>query len=317
MISENPAWWAAFIAFVLAMLVLDLKVFHREAHAVRVREALYLTAFWIGLALAFNVMIYVTRGHDPAIEFLTGYIIEKSLSVDNLFVFALIFRYFNVDDRYQHKVLAWGIIGALIMRAIFIFLGVALIQKLDWIIYVFGAFLIVTAVRLARETEKEIHPERNPVLRLVRRIFPIAPVYDGEHFRTTFNGRRMFTPMFVVLVAIETTDLIFAVDSIPAILAITLDPFIVFTSNVFAILGLRALYFALAGMMRMFDYLHYGLAVVLGFVGFKMVAHKWVHIPTPIALGVVLGVIALSVWISVAKAKKEGPIVDPDEAPGA
>jgi len=297
------------------MLVLDLKVFHRRAHAIRIREALGWTFFWIFLALAFNVGIYVFQdklfpeavaaGRSPALEFLTGYLIEKSLSMDNLFVFLMLFGYFGVAPRYQHKVLFWGIIGALIMRGIFIFLGVALISKFHWIIYIFGTFLIFTGIKMAVQKDKEVHPERNPFLKLVRRFLPVTKDYHEERFTVREAGRLFFTPLFIVLVVVETTDVIFAVDSIPAVLAITLDPFIVYTSNVFAILGLRSLYFALAGMMQLFHLLNYGLSFVLAFVGVKMVIGDFFEIPTVIALSVVGGALAISVIVSILLPVKE------------
>jgi tellurite resistance protein TerC len=295
--------WLAFNIFVLAMLALDLGVFHRKAHVVQIKEALGWTAIWITLALLFNLGIYFWRGPDPALEFLTGYLIEKALSVDNIFVFLLIFSYFDVPLLYQHKVLFYGILGALIMRAVFILMGITLIQKVHWVIYVFGGFLILTGIKIALEKEKEIRPERNPVLRIFRRFMPVSDHYENDKFFTRKEGRFLATPLFIVLLVVETTDIVFAVDSIPAILAITLDPFIVYTSNVFAILGLRALYFALAGMMRLFQYLHYGLSAILVFVGVKMlVASVW-KIPIGIALGVVAGILLISVVTSIIRQK--------------
>ncbi|HTS18104.1 MAG TPA: TerC family protein [Verrucomicrobiae bacterium] len=292
--------WIFFNLFVVAMLVLDLGVFHRHAHEVRLKEALAWSAIWIGLAMGFNVIVYYWLGPTRALEFLTGYLIEKSLSVDNLFVFLLVFSSFQIAARYQHEVLFWGIIGALVMRAAFIFAGVALIHRFEWIIYVFGGLLIVSGIRMAWEKEKAIHPERNPVLRLLRRVVPIAEDYEGEKFLVKRDGRRAATRLLVALVMIETADLIFAVDSIPAVLAITTDPFIVFTSNVFAILGLRALYFALAGVMNIFHHLHYGLSLILVFVGTKMALTAWgIKIPTGIALGLVAGIVAGSVATSL------------------
>jgi tellurite resistance protein TerC len=270
---------------------------------VQIKEALGWTAIWITLALLFNLGIYFWRGPDPALEFLTGYLIEKALSVDNIFVFLLIFSYFDVPLLYQHKVLFYGILGALIMRAVFILMGITLIQKVHWVIYVFGGFLILTGIKIALEKEKEIRPERNPVLRIFRRFMPVSDRYENDKFFTRKEGRFLATPLFIVLLVVETTDIVFAVDSIPAILAITLDPFIVYTSNVFAILGLRALYFALAGMMRLFQYLHYGLSAILVFVGVKMlVASVW-KIPVGIALGVVASILLISVGASIIRQK--------------
>ena len=297
-----PLWvWVAFNGFVLAMLAIDLGVFHRTSHEVKLREALAWSAVWVALALAFNALVWSRYGQQRALEFLTGYLIEKSLSVDNIFVFVLIFTYFRVPAQYQHKVLFWGILGALLMRAAFIAAGVTLIQRFHWIIYVFGGFLVVTGIRMAVQQDKEIHPERNPVLRLAKRLMPVSTSYDGDRFFTILGGRRAATPLFVALLLVETTDLIFAVDSIPAILAITQDPFIVYTSNVFAILGLRSLYFALAGVVRMFHYLSIGLAGVLIFVGGKMLLVDVVKVPTALSLGVIAAILAVSVVASVLR----------------
>jgi len=285
------------------MLVLDLGVFHRRAHTVKFREALAWSAVWIALAGIFAVVIFFWHGRTPALEFVTGYVIELSLSVDNLFVFLLIFRFFQVPPVHQHKVLFWGILGALIMRAVFIVAGVGLIQRFHWIIYVFGAFLVYSGIKLFFQEEAEIHPERNPVLRLFRRFVPVTKDYEGNKFFVRRAGLYA-TPLFIVLLVVETTDLLFAVDSIPAILAITRDAFIVYTSNVFAIMGLRSMYFALAGMMEMFRYLHYGLSLVLVFVGAKMLLSHYLEIPTPVALAAVAGVLAISVIASVANPKK-------------
>jgi tellurite resistance protein TerC len=284
------------------MLVLDLGVFHRRSHTVKFREAMIWSAVWVALAFIFAVVIYFWHGRTPSLEFVTGYVIELSLSVDNLFVFLLIFRYFQVPPGHQHKVLFWGILGALIMRAIFIAAGVGLIQRFHWVVYVFGAFLIYSGIKLFRQGEAEIHPEKNPVLRLFRRWVPVTKDYEGDKFFVRRTGL-LATPLLVVLVVVETTDLLFAVDSIPAILAITRDAFIVYTSNVFAILGLRSMYFALAGMMEMFRYLHYGLSIVLMFVGSKMLVSHYYEVPTVIALGAVAGILILSVVASLLKPK--------------
>jgi len=297
--SESIMLWVGFNLFIVLMLALDLGVIHRKAHVIHFREGLRWSAGWISLALAFGVVVYFWRGPEIGLQFFTGYLIEESLSVDNLFVMLMIFTYFRVPALYQHRVLFWGILGALIMRATFIVTGVALIEKFHWMIYFFGAILIFTGVKMALEKDKEIHPEHNPVLKLFRRLMPVTKDYVGGKFFTRLDGRRWATPLMVVLVLIETTDLIFAVDSVPAVLAISSDPFIVYTSNVFAILGLRSLYFALAGMMNRFQYLHYGLAVILTFVGAKMLLADVVEIPIQIALGVVLGVLALSIVISL------------------
>jgi tellurite resistance protein TerC len=286
------------------MLVLDLGVFHRRDHAVKFREALIWSIVWIALAAIFAVVIMFWHGRTPALEFVTGYVIELSLSVDNLFVFLLIFRFFQVPPAHQHKVLFWGILGALFMRAIFIAAGVGLIQRFHWIVYVFGAFLVYSGIKLFFQGEAEIHPEKNPVLRLFRRLVPVTKDFEGNKFFVRRAGLYA-TPLFIVLLVVETSDLLFAVDSIPAILSITRDAFIVYTSNVFAILGLRSMYFALAGMMEMFRYLHYGLSLVLMFVGAKMLLSHFFEIPTPIALASVAGLLAISVVASVINPKKK------------
>jgi tellurite resistance protein TerC len=296
-------FWILFNLFVVAMLALDLGVFHRRAHEVRFREALAWSAMWIVLAAAFAAIVYFWHGRVPALEFVTGYTIELSLSVDNLFVFLLIFRYFRVPSEDQHKVLFWGIIGALLMRAIFILVGVSLIRRFHWIVYAFGALLVYSGIRLFTEAGSEVHPEKNPVLRLFRRWVPVTQDYHAGKFFVR-QPALLATPLLVVLLVVETTDLLFAVDSIPAVLAITLNAFIVYTSNVFAILGLRSMYFALAGMMEIFHYLHYGLSVVLIFVGVKMLVSHYYQIPTVVALGVVAGVLLLSVLVSVIHPKQ-------------
>jgi len=292
--------WVGFHVFVLGMLALDLGVFHRRPHEVKLKEALGWSAVWIALSLGFNVIVYFRSGPETALEFLTGYLIEKSLSADNLFVFLLLFSYFHVAGRYQHEVLFWGIIGALVMRGLFIAVGVTLIHRFEWILYVFGAVLLYSGVRMAFEKERKIRPEKNPVLKLFRRLMPVTERYEGGRFFVKQDGRRFATPLLIVLLMIETTDLIFAVDSIPAVLAITRDPFIVYTSNVMAILGLRALYFALAGVMNMFHHLHYGLATILAFVGMKMILSAWnIEVSTGLSLGVIAAVLALSVIASL------------------
>ncbi len=296
--------WLGFGAFVFGLLALDLGVFHRKAHAVGFREAFIWTGVWIGLALTFNAWVYLSRGPEQGLQFLTGYLIEKSLSVDNIFVFLAIFSYFTVPREYQHKVLFWGILGALIMRAVFIAAGITLLERFHWTVYIFGAFLVFTGVKLAlQKKEMDVHPERNPVLRLFRKLVPVTESYEGDRFFLKRAGRLFATPLFVALLVVEMTDVVFAVDSIPAVLAITTDPFIVYTSNVFAILGLRALYFALAGIMPMFRHLHFGLAVVLAFIGGKMLAQEAFDFKMPMALslGVVAGVLALSVLVSVVR----------------
>jgi tellurite resistance protein TerC len=296
--------WIGFSLFVIAMLALDLLIFHRKAHEIKVREALLLSAFWIALALLFNLGIYFWRGSEAALQFFTGYLIEKSLSVDNLFVFLLIFTYFAVPPSYQHKVLFWGILGALLMRAVFILAGITLILKFHWVIYVFGAFLLFTGVRMVSQKETKIRPEKNPIIRLFRQVMPVSNEYSGEKFFLKEAGRLVATPLIIVLIAIETTDVVFAVDSIPAILAITLDPFIVYTSNVCAILGLRALYFALAGVMKLFHFLHYGLSAILVFIGTKMILTDVLTIPIGISLAIVGTILLISVAVSVVTRPK-------------
>jgi tellurite resistance protein TerC len=306
LVNNELIFWIAFNVFVVLMLVLDLAVFHRKAHAIHFREALVSSAMWIALAGAFAVVVYFWRGRVPALEFTTGYLVEESLSVDNLFVFLLIFRYFRVPSEYQHKVLFWGIIGALVTRGIFIVAGVALIHRFHWIIYLFGAFLVYTGARLLGSEETEVHPDKNPVLRMFRRWMPVTKDYEASKFFVRHHGLYA-TPLLLVLIVVETTDVMFAADSIPAVLAISRDPFIVYTSNVFAILGLRSLYFALAGLMEAFQYLHYGLSAILMFIGVKMLISGYYSIPTAIALGVVAGVLVISVVASVViKSKKIG-----------
>ena len=304
--TSQILFWVIFNLFVLAMLILDLKVFHRKAHVIHIREALIWSAVWIALALLFNIGIYFWYGSEKALQFLTGYLIEKSLSVDNIFVFLLIFSYFEVPPLYQHKVLFWGVFGAIVLRAIFIVAGVALIERFHWLIYIFGIFLIFIGIKMALEKGKKIRPERNPILRLFRRFIAVLDDYEGDQFFVKKKAEYVATPLAVVLLVVETTDIIFAVDSIPAILAITSDPFIVYTSNIFAILGLRALYFAFGELMRLFRYLHYGLAVILVFVGIKMVLADFCKIPVEIALGVVAVILVLSVMASLLWPRRGG-----------
>jgi len=306
--SQHPWLWIGFHLFVFAMLALDLGVFHRKAHVVSFRESLTWTVVWISLALLFNLGIWHFRGEQPALEFLTGYLIEYSLSMDNVFVFALIFSYFGVPQEYRHRVLFWGILGALIMRALMIGLGVALIAKFAWIIYVFGAFLIITGIKMIVKRDEEIHPERNPVVRLFRRFVPVTSDYRGQSFVVREAGRWVATPLLLVLVLVEVSDLIFAVDSIPAIFAVTRDPFIVYTSNVFAILGLRSLYFVLGGVIDKFHLLKVGLGVVLSFVGVKMLlGHTAWKIPTGASLAVIAIVLGASIVLSLVFPKKAAP----------
>lgn len=296
---ETIGLWGGFIAGLAVLLCLDIFVVHRKAHVVGVREALFWTAIWIALAMFFAAGVFIFGGPGKGGEFLTGYVIEKSLSVDNIFVFLVIFQYFAVPPALQPKVLHWGVIGALGMRLAFIVVGAALLETFEWMIFVFGGLLVVTALRLAFQKEHDVHPERNPVLRLLGRFLPIAKDYQGDRLFVRNNGVLMATPLLAVLVVVESTDLIFAVDSVPAIFSITDDPFIVFTSNAFAILGLRALYFALAGVVSYFTYLRQGLVGVLGFVGTKMIISDWYHVPTFASLGVIAGVLAVAVIASL------------------
>jgi tellurite resistance protein TerC len=297
----TPGLWAGFTVFVLVMLALDLGVFHRKAHEVSVREALVWTGVWIGLSLLFGVGVYVWFGSTSALEFLTGYVIEKALSVDNIFVFIVVFSAFGVPAKLQHRVLFWGILGALLMRALFIVLGAALLQRFHWVIYVFGAFLVFTGIKLMVERGDEVHPEQNPLFRLFRRFVPSVSDYREGHFTVVEGGKRYATPLLLVLVAIEATDIVFAVDSIPAIFAVTTDPFIVYTSNIFAILGLRALYFALAGMMGKFHYLKLGLSIVLVFVGVKMLLSGVYKVPILASLVIIVATLTGSVAASLLK----------------
>jgi tellurite resistance protein TerC len=311
--TESIWLWVGFNVFVLGMLALDLGVFHRKSHVVSVKEATVWSAVWISLALTFNAGIYFYwntlipgssySNSEAALAFLTGYLIEKSLSVDNIFVIALIFGYFAVPAAYQHRVLFWGILGALVMRAAMIFAGAALLKEYHWIIYVFGAFLIFTGIKMFTHKEEELHPESNPVIKLVRKLIPVTKNYEDDRFFVRHAGKLMATPLFLVLIMVETTDLVFAVDSIPAIFAVTQDPFIVYTSNVFAILGLRSLYFVLAGVIDKFYYLKMGLAVILTFVGVKMTMIDLYKIPTPVSLGVIASVLAIAVVASLIRAR--------------
>ncbi len=298
-LSHKIFLWVSFNLLVLIMLALDLGVFHRKDHKISMKESLIWSIVWIIVALIFNVGIYLWKGPEIGLQFLTGYLIERSLSIDNIFVFLLIFSYFRVSKQYRYKVLFWGILGALILRGLFIGVGTLLIAKFHWILYIFGAFLVFTGIRMAFGKDKEIEPEKNPVLKFVRRLLPISEKYEDGHFFIRNKGKLIGTPLFVVLVVVETTDLVFALDSIPAIFAITLDPFIVYTSNVFAILGLRALYFALAGLMQLFYYLKYALGAILGFVGVKMLIADIVVIPSSIALAVVAALFVIAIIASL------------------
>jgi tellurite resistance protein TerC len=297
----SPALWLGFLFFVLAMLALDLGVFHRRSHEVGVKEAAVWSGVWIALALVFNLGVYFWFGADRALEFAAGYVIEKALAVDNIFVFVVIFGTFAVPAAYQHRVLFWGVLGALVMRATFIFAGAALLERFHWAIYLFGGILVVTGVKLLLQRHHEVRPERNPAVRVLQRILPITSEYAGDKFVVWRQGRRFATPLLVALVAVEVTDVVFAVDSIPAIFAVTMDPFIVFTSNVFAILGLRSLYFVLAGIIRKFVYLKIGLAVVLLFVGAKMSLLDVVKVPIGASLAIIAAILGISVIASLGR----------------
>lgn len=296
--THTWAFWVGFNVFVVLMLGLDL-VLHRRAPVMGMRQAFTWTAFWVLLAAGFALLVYIWHGHTASLQFITGYVVEESLSVDNLFVFLVLFRYFQVPREYHHKVLLWGVLGALVLRLIFILVGVSLLKRFEFFIYIFGAILVYGGIGLLREKEPDIDPQNNLVLRLFRKVFPVTPTFEGRNFFVKREGRWLATPLFLTLLVVETTDLIFAVDSIPAVLAITRDAFIVYTSNVFAILGLRSLYFALEHFFSMFRFLNYGLAVVLMFVGVKMLISHYYEFPLGITLGVVIGVIAISVVCSL------------------
>ena len=306
-ITSMPLWaWLVFGTIILVLLVLDLKVFHRKSGVITIKQSLLWTAFWISLALLFNIGIWLWHGGKPALNFLTCYLIEESLSVDNLFVFLMVFSFFAVPAAYQHKVLFWGIIGAIVLRLAFIEAGATLLNNFGWVFYIFGAFLIYAALRMAFQKETEIKPERNPVIRVFRKFFGTTENYEEDKFFIKRFGKYVATPLLIVVIVIETTDLVFAMDSIPAAFSITTDKFIVYTANIFAILGLRSLYFALAGIMPLFHYLKYGLVVVLTFVGVKMILEHHYHyeMPTALALGVVVGVLAIAVAASVIRNRR-------------
>ena len=303
---DVPGWgWAALVAAIIALLLVDLLLVHRTPHDIVLREALIESAVWIAIGLSFGLLLLWWDGGQVAGEYYAGYLIEKSLSVDNVFVWAVIFSYFGVPGKYQFRVLFWGIFGALVLRAIFIFAGVALLNRFDWLLYVFGAFLLYTAFKMVRHKGAEVHPEDNPVLKIVRRVVPSTTEFDGQKLFTRRNGTLLATPLFAVLVLVEATDVLFAVDSVPAILAVSREPFIVFSSNAFAILGLRALYFALAGMAGRFRYLDYGLAGILAFVGVKMLVVNFYHLPVVISLGVIATILTVSIWASLRAEKRD------------
>jgi tellurite resistance protein TerC len=316
-VATNIWFWVGFNAFVLLMLALDLGIFHRKAHVVRAREAGMWVAIWVSLALAFAGGLYYFEGREVALTFVTGYLIEESLSVDNIFVIVLIFAYFRIPAKYQHRVLFWGILGALVMRGTFIGLGALLIERFHWILYIFGAFLIVTGVRMALQGDTDFDPEENVVMRLAKRWLPFTPQYHEQKFFVRDGGRMLATPLFLVLLLVEFTDLIFAVDSIPAIFAVTTDPFLVYTSNVFAILGLRSMYFLLAGVVDKFHLLRYGLAIILAFVGTKMLIADVMPVPIGLSLVVILTVLVGSVVLSLLIPSKHDPVKEAEEAGAA
>ncbi len=299
--------WAGLLGFILALLLVDLLVFHRRAHDISTKEAAIESAAWISIGLLFGLVVAALYGGQATGEYYAGFLIEKSLSVDNVFVWALIFSYFAVPGRYQHRTLFWGIFGALVLRAVFIFAGVALLESFEWLLFVFGGFLVFTGIRLLMQGDQEVHPEHNPVLRIVRKVIPSTHQYDGQKLFTIVNGKRLATPLFAVLVLIEATDVVFAVDSVPAVLAVSREQFIVFASNAFAILGLRALYFLLADLHDRFKYLQIGLAIILVYVGIKMIVSEWYHIPTLPSLVVIAVVLAVSIWASLRWAPSETP----------
>jgi tellurite resistance protein TerC len=302
--ETSPAIWAGFVGFVFLLLAVDLGVFHKKSHTVSFKESIIWSAVWIALAMVFSLVILQWRGEADFMLFITGYVIEKSLSVDNLFVFLLIFSYFKTPNQYQHKILFYGILGALIMRAIFIGAGIAIIQQFSWVIYVFGGFLIFTGLKMLKPNEEEADLENNFVLKLTKKIIPSTEKMDSNHFFTKVNGKWLATPLFITLIFVEFSDVVFAIDSIPAIIGITTDPFLVFTSNVFAILGLRSLYFALKGFSDMFHYLKYGLAVILVFIGTKMCISHFYHVPVWVTMMVIFGVLIISMVVSLAKKKQ-------------
>ncbi len=298
---NNIFAWTVFGILVCGMMFLDLGVFNRKAHEVKIKEALIWSGLWIGLAFLFNLGILIFRGHEMAMKFLAGYLLEESLSVDNLFVFLLIFNFFKVPSHYQHKTLYWGIMGAIIFRIIFIAAGVTLISRFHWILYIFGALLIVTAYKLAFGEEKEVDPAKNPLVKIFRKFMPVTEDYEHEKFFVLRGEKKYATPLVVVLLVIATTDIVFAMDSIPAVLGITTDSFVVYTSNIFAVLGLRSIFFALAGLMRLFRYLNYGLSVVLAFIGVKMLVSGFFYIPVGVALVAVASILGISILISVLR----------------
>lgn len=311
MLVVSVWFWIGFIAFVLAMLALDLGVFHRTPHEVRAKEAGIWVAVWVILALAFAAGLHFWAGKEAALTFLTGYVIEESLSADNIFVMVLIFEYFRVPKICQHRVLFYGILGALVMRGLFIAAGAALVSNFHWVLYIFGALLVVTGVRMAVKQDEQFDGEQNKIVKLVRRYLPMSHEFKGKHFFTVENGRRIATPLLLVLILVEFTDLIFAVDSIPAIFGVTTDPFLVFTSNIFAVLGLRSLYFLLAAVVNRFHLLKYGLALILTFVGLKMLTEHWIEVDIMVSLAVILGILVISIVASLIWTKPGQEQVSP------
>ena len=297
--------WIAFNVAVIFMLWLDLTVLHRKSHEVKIKEALWQSLIWISVALIFNVCVYLFKGPQLALEFFTAYLLEKSLSIDNLFVFIIVFEYFHIPPRFYHRVLFWGILGALVMRAVFILTGIWLIEKFHWLIYVFGIFLVYTGIKLAFSHNNEINPDQNPILKIIRKFFPVSSNVEDGRFIFQSAGKIHLTPAFVCLIFINIIDLVFAMDSIPAVMAVSRDSFIVYTSNIFAILGLRALFFAISGLIKMFEYLNYGLAAVLVFIGGKMLVSHYYHIPIGLSLAVVAGLLGISILASLLHRTKE------------
>ncbi|MFM7687557.1 MAG: TerC family protein [Actinomycetota bacterium] len=314
-LDVSAAWWLGLLALISVLLLVDLLVVHREGHEVHTREAAIESAAWIAVGLAFGLAVWWGFGGAAASEYYSGYLIEKSLSVDNVFVWALIMSYFSGPPRYQHRLLFWGIFGALVLRGVFIFAGIALIERFDWVLYVFGAFLLYTALKLVMGGDEHVDPGKSRFLRVVRRLVPLSDELDGQRLFTRLNGHRVATPLFAVLLLVEATDVLFAVDSVPAVLAVSQEQFIVFASNAFAILGLRALYFLLADMHARFSYLQQGLAIILAFVGVKMLIHGWYHIPTWLSLTVITIVLLASVGFSVQRTAAVDIIEVPEEPP--
>jgi tellurite resistance protein TerC len=311
--SHELVLWILFNVFILLMLALDLFVIQRKTHVIKIKEAIIWSVIWVILALLFNVFIYYEFGEQKALEYFTGYLLERSLSIDNIFVFILLFSYFKVPEKYHHKILFWGVIGALILRAILIALGAALVSEFEWVIYIFGGFLLITGFKMAFQADEDIHPERNIIIRTFKKMFPVTHEYHGGDFFVRLNGKLLATPMFIVLISIEFTDLIFAFDSIPAIFAVTRDPFIIYTSNIFAILGLRTMYFALAGIMNKFYYLRIGLAMILVFIGIKMLIVDLYKIDVLFSLVVIALILLASIIFSLLRRDPDTEQATPEQ----